>query len=128
MNLLNSTSTIFVTLALSVSVLLLPTTEASLGKPLATIEKKQLQLSQNNDNMTKRKLQELFGESPSDFSTLFLLSDECSSFMEILGQPLEDLFEFDDETLIAYTCNYIQIREIVRVEAKVESNVANHEQ
>ena len=107
---------------------MLPTTEASFRKPLATIEKEQLQLSRKNDDMTKRKLQELFGESPSDFLTLFLQSDECSSFMEILGQPLEDLFEFDDETLIAYTCNYIQIREIVRVEAKVESNVANHEQ
>ena len=128
MNLLNITSTIFVTLALSVSVLLLPTTEASLGKPLATIEKEQLQLSQKNDNMTKRMFQELFEESHSDFLMLFLQSDECSSFMEILGQSTKDFLEFDDETVIAFACNDIQIQELLRIQARVEGHVANHEQ
>ena len=130
MNLLNNISTTFVTLALSVSVslLLLPTTEATLGKPRATIDKEQLQPSQKNDNMSKRMLQGLFEESQTDVLTIFLQSDECSSFMEILGQSSKDLFEFDDETLIAYACNDIERQEILRTQAKVEADVANHEQ
>ena len=48
--------------------------------------------------------------------------------MEILGQSSEALFEFDNKTLIAYACNDIQMQEFVCIEAKVESNVANHEQ
>ena len=48
--------------------------------------------------------------------------------MVILGQSDEALFVFDDETIITYACNDIQIREFVRIKAKVESNVANHEQ
>ena len=74
MNLLNSKSTIFVTLALSVSVslLLLPTTEATLGKPRATIDKEQLQPLQKNDDVSKRMLQGLFEESQSDILMIFL--------------------------------------------------------
>ena len=48
--------------------------------------------------------------------------------MEILGQSSEALFEYNDETLIAYACNDIRIREFVRIKAKVESDVVNHEQ
>ena len=129
MNLLNSKSTIFVTLALSVSVclLLIPTRKTTLGKPRTTIDKKQLQSSQKNDNMSKRMLQELFEESQSDFLMLFLQSDECSSFMDIIGQSSKDLLEFDDETLIAFACNDIERQEILRKQARVEGHVADHE-
>ena len=130
MNLLNSKSTIFVTLALSVSVslLLLPTTEATLGKPRATIDKEQLQPLQKNDDVSKRMLQGLFEESQSDILMIFLQSDECSSFMEILGQSSKDFLEFDDETVIAFACNDIERQEILRTQVRVEADVANHEQ
>lgn len=56
----------------------------------------------------------------------FLESDECSSFMESIGQAMVTFLEYDDDAILEYVCNPIQLQQITRQEEKMEQAVANH--
>ena len=86
------------------------------------------------DSSAKRFLksqeEELLGDislEKDDYLLAKLDSDECSSFMESIGQATVTFLEYDDDAILEYVCNPIQLRQITRKEEKMEQQaVANY--
>lgn len=134
MNLLNISTIAIVALSS-----LLSSTDAALRKPRGIVkDSDQLSHKRNKDDARRLKTrmantvkritnEDLDDNGGSDYLTAFLESDECESFMDGIGQATGELFEFDDESIIEYACNSIQMQELIRTGDKVEEHVAHHE-
>ena len=143
MNLTNTKNTSIASLLLGLlgaAILVLPNVDAKLSGPLIArgsgdqglaesspndMESKMLQKPMGKKSKNKRFSLRRAEEEPFDDDGLmdFLLSDECSSFMESMNANLETLLSFDDEDIIEYTCSAIERKELGDAADAIEADI-----